>query len=84
MDLSQLPALARLFEKPALVRHIFTSFASVSVMSSYNATVELFSKMCFSQLSQALSALDAANDGLGATLVPRPRSQALGKLNSNV
>jgi hypothetical protein len=55
-------------------------------MSSYNATgtVELFSKLCISQLSQPLSALDAANDGLGATLVPRPRSQALGKLNSNV
>ena len=46
-------------------------------MSSYNATVELFSKLCFSQLSQPLSALDAANDGLGATLVPRPRSLAL-------
>ena len=46
-------------------------------MSSYNATVELFSKLCFSQLSQSLSALDAANDGLGATLVPRPRSRAL-------
>ena len=39
-------------------------------MSSYNATVELFSKLCFAQLSQPLSALDAANDGLGATLVP--------------
>ena len=46
-------------------------------MSSYNATVELFSKLCFSQLNQPLSALDAANDGLGATLVPRPRSCAL-------
>ena len=39
-------------------------------MSSYNATVELFSKLCFAQLSQPLSALDAANDGFGATLVP--------------
>ena len=38
-------------------------------MSSYNATVELFSKLCFSQLNQSLSALDAANDGFGATLV---------------
>ena len=46
-------------------------------MSSYNATVELFSKLCFSQLNQPLSALDAANDGFGATLVPRPRSRAL-------
>ena len=38
-------------------------------MSTYNATVELFSKLCFAQLSQPLSALDAANDGFGATLV---------------
>jgi hypothetical protein len=41
-------------------------------MSSYNATVALFSKFCFSQLSQPLSALNAANDGFGATLVPHP------------
>jgi hypothetical protein len=39
-------------------------------MSSYNATVELFSKLCFAQLNQPLPALDAANDGFGATLVP--------------
>jgi hypothetical protein len=43
-------------------------------MSSYNATVELFSKLCFAQLSQPLSALDAANDGFGATLVPHHRT----------
>ena len=57
-------------------------------MSSYNATVELFSKLCFAQLSQPLSALDAANDGLGATLVPYchggPRLRALAAMQSNV
>ena len=46
-------------------------FHIVSVMSSYNATVALFSNLCLSQLKQPLSALDAANDGFGATLVPR-------------
>ncbi len=57
-------------------------------MSSYNATVELFSKLCFAQLSQPLSALDAANDGFGATLVPYchggPRLRALAAMQSNV
>jgi hypothetical protein len=40
-------------------------------MISHNSTVALFSNLCLSQLSQPLSALDAANDGFGATLVPR-------------
>jgi len=40
-------------------------------MSSYNATVELFSNLCLSQLNQPLSLLDAASNGFGATLVPR-------------
>jgi hypothetical protein len=57
-------------------------------MSSYNATVELFSKLCFAQLSQPLSALDAANDGFGATLVPYchsgPRLRAPAAMQSNV
>jgi hypothetical protein len=38
-------------------------------MGSYNATVKFFSRLCLSQLEQPLSALDAANDGFGATLV---------------
>ena len=53
-------------------------------MSSYNATVELFSKLCFAQLSQPLSALDAANDGFGSTLVPYCHAPVCAHLQSNV
>ena len=38
-------------------------------MSNYTAAVEFFSSLCQTQLNQPLSRLDAANDGLGATLV---------------
>jgi hypothetical protein len=41
-------------------------------MSNYTAAVEFFSSLCHTQLNQPLSMLDAANDGLGATLVLRP------------
>jgi hypothetical protein len=40
-------------------------------MSNYTAAVEFFSQLCQTQLDQPLSKLDAANDGLGATLVLR-------------
>jgi hypothetical protein len=38
-------------------------------MTSDNATVEFFSRLCLSQLEQPLSALDASNYGFGAALV---------------
>jgi hypothetical protein len=38
-------------------------------MSGYNATVQLFSRLCLLQLKQPLSSLDAANIGFGAALV---------------
>jgi hypothetical protein len=41
------------------------------VMSNYSAAVVFFSQLCQNQLNQPLSKLDAANDGLGATLVLR-------------
>jgi hypothetical protein len=41
-------------------------------MSNYSATIEFFSSLCQNQLNQPLSRLDAANDALGATLVPCP------------
>ena len=40
-------------------------------MSNYTAAVEFFSSLCQAQLNQPPSRLDAANDGLGATLVLR-------------
>jgi hypothetical protein len=40
-------------------------------MSNYSAADEFFSQLCQTQLDQPLSKLDAANDGLGATLVLR-------------
>ena len=57
-------------------------------MSSYNATVAFFSNLCLSQLNLPLSALDAASNGFGATLVPYchggPRLRALAAMQSNV
>jgi len=44
-------------------------YITPGVMS--NSTVEFFSQLCQTQLDQPLSKLDAANDGLGATLVLR-------------
>ena len=45
-------------------------------MSNYTAAVEFFSSLCQTQLNQPLSMLDAANDGLGATLVLRPEPRS--------
>jgi hypothetical protein len=49
--------------------HPRSLFITPGVMS--NSTVEFFSRLCQTQLDQPLSKLDAANDGFGATLVPR-------------
>ncbi len=46
-------------------------------MSNYSAAVEFFSSLCETQLNQQPSRLDAANDGLGATLVLRPQPRSL-------
>jgi len=45
-------------------------------MSNYTAAVLFFSSLCQTQLNQPLSMLDAANDGLGATLVLRPEPRS--------
>ena len=49
--------------------HPRSLYITPGVMS--NSTVEFFSQLCQTQLDQPLSKLDAANDGLGATLVLR-------------
>ena len=51
-------------------------FITLGVMSNYTAAVEFFSEMCQTQLNQPLSRLDAANDGLSATLVLHPERTA--------
>ena len=51
--------------------HPRSLFITPGVMSNYSAAVVFFSQLCQTQLDQPLSKLDAANDGLGATLVLR-------------